>query len=70
MVNVMNNWTESGFYHNSKGRILGMVSEFNGQHKAVLNGIFIGFYINKEYAMKAVEEAYRDSLSETTPREY
>lgn len=52
-------WTGEHF-HDSKGRILGSVLAFNDRYKALVNNIFIGFYINKEYAMNAVEEAYED----------
>lgn len=54
-----NSWTNDS-YHDINGKILGTVSEYHGQHKALMNGIFIGYFINKEYAMKAIEEAYGD----------
>lgn len=64
MVKTMSNngWTND-LYHDEKGKILGAVSEYHAQHKALLNGVFIGFYISKEHAMKSVEEAYKDQLT-------
>lgn len=61
----MNSWSGT-YYHDAKGKILGSVSEFNGTHKALINNVFIGFYINKESAMNAVEEAFSNQLKENT----
>ena len=59
----MNSWSKN-FYHDPKGKVLGSISEYNGQYKAVLDKFFIGWYISEEYAQRAVEEAYRDAVEE------
>lgn len=58
----MNSWTNN-LYHNEKGLILGSISEYDGQIKAVFGKIFIGWFINEEYAKRAVEEAYSNEHS-------
>lgn len=64
---MVNSWTEN-FYHDEKGKILGSVSEYGGQHKAILDKMFIGWFISEDYAKKAVEEAYLKENSISTPR--
>lgn len=59
----MNSWRiyeNELFFHDSKGLILGVVSRFNGQYKAVVGKMFIGWFVTEEYAKKAIEEAYDD----------
>ena len=57
----MNSWT-NGYYHDTKGKILGNVIVYNDIYKALLNNIFLGWFISEEYARTAVESAYSDSL--------
>lgn len=59
----MNSWTK-GFYHTSKGKVLGSISEYNGLYKALLNNVFIGWYITESTAKLAVEESYQDSIEQ------
>ncbi len=56
----MNDWTNN-FYHTSKGKVLGSISEYNGLYKALLNNVFLGFYISEEYAKSAVEENFEEN---------
>lgn len=62
-----NDWTEN-FYHDSKGKVLGTISEYNGQYKALFNNVFIGWYISADYAKNAIEEAHSDAVGISTPR--
>lgn len=60
----MNGWSayeDELFFHNEKGLVLGTVSRFNGQYKALIGRMFIGWYITQEFAKKAVEDAHNDS---------
>lgn len=57
----MNDWYEY-MYHDPKGRILGSISDYNGKYKAMLDTMFIGWFISEEFAKKAVEEAYNDRM--------
>jgi hypothetical protein len=63
----MNTWTEN-FYHDEKGKILGSVMEYGGQHKALIDKMFLGWFISERYAKKAVEEAFEDSIKEPTKK--
>ena len=56
-------WT-NGFMHDNKGKVLGSISEYNGLYKALLNNVFIGWYISEEYAKNSVEEAFEDSMEQ------
>lgn len=56
----MNSW-QNEWYHNEKGLILGSVKEFNGAYKALVDNVFIGWFVSEYYAKKAVEDAYKDS---------
>ena len=60
----MNSW-QNEWYHNEKGLILGSVKEYNGAFKALLDNVFIGWFVSESYARKAVEDAYRDSPKST-----
>ncbi len=68
MVKKTNSWTEN-FYHNDKGKILGSVSDYNGQHKALLGNFFIGWYISETHARNAVEEAWEFENNKSTKPE-
>lgn len=60
----MNSWSEN-FYHDAKGKILGSISFYDGRYKALLDNVFIGWYISEEHSKIAVQEAYQDSLGVT-----
>lgn len=64
----VNNWTDSGYYHDNKGKILGQAIRFDDRYKAMLDKMFLGWYVTEDHARKAVEEAYLDSVGITTPR--
>lgn len=63
----MNSWSE-GYYHTDKGKILGSVTLYDNRYKALLENVFIGWYISEDHARLAVEEAYLDSIGIATPR--
>lgn len=56
----MNSWTDN-YYHNSVGKILGSIALYDNRYKALLDNMFLGWFISEEYARAAVEEAYFDS---------
>lgn len=68
MVKNTNDWT-GNHYHNDKGKILGSVSDYNGQHKALLGNFFIGWYISENHARIAVEEAWEFENNKSTNSE-
>jgi len=57
-----NSWTNN-YYHDSTGKILGTVSTFDESRvKAVIDNLFIGWYISEDFAKSAVEEAYKNGV--------
>lgn len=64
---VKNSWT-NGYYHDGKGKILGSVVLFDDRYKAMLDKMFIGWYITEDHAKSAIEEAHQDSIGTTTQR--
>ena len=63
MIEYPNAWTDN-YYHTNKGKILGSVSLYDNRYKALLDNVFIGWYISEDHAKLAVQEAYRDSLQD------
>ena len=53
----MNSWT-NGYYHDSTGKILGSFVPYGDKYKAMLDSIFIGWFISEDHAKAAVESAH------------
>jgi hypothetical protein len=59
---MSNSWTEN-FYHDSTGKILGSIMTVDStKYKALLDNLFIGWYISEETAKSAVQEAYKNGV--------
>lgn len=56
----MNSWT-NGYYHDSTGKILGSISLYNDKYKALIDNLFIGWFISEDHAKSAVESAYENA---------
>lgn len=52
----MNSWTNA-YYHDSTGKILGSIVLCGDKYKALLDSMFIGWFISEEHAKNAVESA-------------
>lgn len=51
--------TKSFYYYDSNGKVLGFVVKFGDLYKALVDNLFIGWYIDEGSAKTAVAEAYR-----------
>lgn len=56
-----NSWT-NGYYHDPAGRILGSIVIYGDKYKAMLDNLFIGWFISEDHAKVAVESSYRDGI--------
>jgi hypothetical protein len=62
MEPFMNSWTNN-YYHNSTGKILGSIVLYGDKYKAMIDSMFIGWFISEEHAKVAVESAYADGFT-------
>lgn len=53
----MNSWSNS-YYHDETGKILGSIVPCGDKYKALLDSMFIGWFISEEHAKTAVESAH------------
>ena len=58
----MNAWTNN-YYHNSSGKILGSIVFYVDKYKAMIDTMFIGWFISEECAKLAVESAFSDGFT-------
>ena len=58
----MNSWTNN-YYHNSTGKILGSIVQYGDKYKALIDNLFLGWFISEEYAKLAVESAHKDKFT-------
>jgi hypothetical protein len=57
-----NSWTNN-FYHDSTGKILGSIMTVDSnKYKALIDNLFIGWYISEDFAKSAVEEAHKNGI--------
>lgn len=57
----MNSWTNN-YYHTPDGRIIGSIVLYGDKYKAMIDNLFIGWFISEEFARIAVESAHRDGV--------
>ena len=58
----MNSWTNN-YYHDPVGKILGSIVLYGDKYKAMIDSMFIGWFISEEHAKVAVESAYADGFT-------
>lgn len=61
----MNSWTNS-YYHTPEGKILGSIVLYGDKYKAMIDSLFIGWFISEEYAKSAVESAHNDGFTSSS----
>ena len=59
---MQNSWTNN-YYHDSAGKILGSFVLYGDKYKAMIDSMFIGWFISEEHAKLAVESVYADGFT-------